>query len=110
MTSQYILIDTEANPIMKFSSRTAREAALKAATRDQRNIVLVDTATGKLHIFEGHREILNPTTLNTYEKNRGITRKPIVRKLCYTNFSRKLNLNNTNDKADIQLFLENNSF
>lgn len=105
MTSPFILIDNDANTLLKFSSKTAREAALKAATRNNENIIIVDTTRGKLHIFEGWRKTLDAETLNNYEKNRGITKKPIVRKMCYANFNRKLNMNNSTDKSEILHFL-----
>ena len=72
MTSQFVLIDHDACPVLKFSSRSARNAALKAATRDEKNIMLIDVAKGKLHIFEGWREQLNPDLMNEYEKQRGV--------------------------------------
>ncbi len=85
---------------MTFTSGTPREAALKAATRDEKYICLVEADTGKLHVFGGEKIPLSEREQNEFTQRRGITSKPIVTKMAYKNLKRKM------DRADISVIVD----
>lgn len=70
---------------MEILSSTPREAALKAATRDISRICLVETLSGKMHIFLGQKIPLMETEINAFTRKHNITAKPVVRKIGYNN-------------------------
>ncbi len=83
------LVDHESTKIVKeFTSNTAREAALKAATRDVNMICLVEVSNGKLHVFRGSRIPLSDAEQNNYTRSRNISSKPHVSKLGYRNLKK----------------------
>lgn len=82
------LVDCETQKVEKeFSSNTAREAALKAATREVSTICLIEPTNGKLHVFKGTRVPLSESQQNNYTRSRNISSKPQVSKLAYKNMN-----------------------
>ena len=75
---------------MELFSKTPRDAALKAATRDETDIYLVDVDTGKLHVFRGERRPLEPHEHTAYTRARNISAKPVVSKMAYRNLQCKI--------------------
>ena len=73
---------------MDFHSRSPRDAALKAATRGQTTICLIEAGSGKLHIFKGNRVALSGQEENEFTRTRNINSKPTVRKMAYRNLNR----------------------
>lgn len=90
--------------VAQWQSKTARDAALKAANRDVELICLVDVDMGKLHAFRGHRRKLEDCELTEYTRRRGITHKPTVEKLAYHNCRRAITRADVDDVA--RLFLD----
>lgn len=84
---------------MEVHSSTPREAALKAATRDMHHIYIVDTASGKLHVFHGSKVQLRETEENEFTRKRNITAKPVVRKIGYLNLKTSLTRTDLPDVA-----------
>lgn len=64
------------------SADSPRGAALMAATRNHRDICLVDPREGKVHQFLGQRVPLG-SQRDAYAEQRNITEKPVVRKIAY---------------------------
>ena len=81
---------------MTFSSNTPREAALKAATRDAKVICLVEPDNGKLHLFRGDKVPLSRAEQNGFTEQRGITSKPVVTKMAYTNLKQSVQRSDLN--------------
>lgn len=88
----------------EWRSKTARDAALKAANRGAELICLVDVDGGKLHAFRGRRRVLEDSELTEYTRRRGITHKPMVEKLAYHNCRRAVVRDDVDAVA--QLFLD----
>jgi hypothetical protein len=85
------LVDPESNAItVEFQSKSPRDAALKAATRNERQIHLVDAASGKIHIFRGERVPLRGSEENEYTRSRKIYAKPQVSKMAYRNLGQSV--------------------
>ena len=80
----------EGSLLLEFHSKTPRDAALKAATRDHQEICLVDGASGKLHIFRGAKVPLAEHELTEFTRTRQIHAKPAVAKIAYRNMGRPL--------------------
>ena len=81
---------TDETIIMEFHSKSPRDAALKAATRGQTMICLVDPTTGKLHMFRGERVPITEKETTAFTQTRNITTKPCVSKMNYRNTGRTL--------------------
>ena len=80
------LVNPESNAIIiEFHSKSPRDAALKAATRNEQQIHLVDAASGKIHIFRGGRVPLQESEENEFTRSRKIYAKPQVSKMAYRN-------------------------
>ena len=92
---KFTLIDFQTNETTEFNSNTAREAALKAATRNETMIVLLEA--DKLHIFEGVKRLLKEEEMNEFTKNKNINSKPVVRKLGYQKLDRTVDLKKEGD-------------
>lgn len=75
---------------MTIASSTPREAALKAATREEKYICLVEPDTGKLHVFCGEKIPLTEKEQNDFTQKRGITSKPVVNKMAYKNLKSQI--------------------
>ena len=75
---------------MEIHSPTPRDAALKASSREMHHIYLVDTVSGKLHVFRGHKVELKETEENNFTRKRNITAKPVVSKIGYLNLKTSL--------------------
>lgn len=80
----------EATIVTPWKSKSARDAALKAATRDESLICLVDVEFGKLHVFRGARRELAPEEQTYYTRQRNISHKPVVEKMGYHNCRREI--------------------
>lgn len=78
---RFYLVDVEARRLAcVLSSCTARRAALKAATLDVcQPIVLVEAR--KLHVFEGWKLALGEAQRTAYARERGIFHRSHVRKM-----------------------------
>ena len=76
--------------VLELQSKTPREAALKAASRDQTRIFLADVTTGKLHIFSGEKRPLTDTQKNTFTALQNIQTRPYASKLAYRNLNQSL--------------------
>jgi hypothetical protein len=76
--------DTE-SVVSELRSYSPRDAAMKAATRHEKRICLVEVATGKLHVFRGERVPLAPQEENSFTRRMNLTSKPCVSKLAYRN-------------------------
>ena len=83
--------------LMEFYSKSPRDAALKAATRGQTLICLVDPAPGKLHMFRGERIPITDKETTAFTQARNITTKPTVSKMNYRNTGRSLKRNDMGD-------------
>lgn len=77
----------------EFTSKTARDAALKAASRGYTDIYLADVNDGKIHIFRGGKELLSETKQNEYTRQRNITTKPTASKMAYRNLKQRIRRN-----------------
>jgi len=90
-TKAFWLINPDEQKIeMEFVSKTARDAALKAATRGYSIICLAEADVGKIHIFRGVRINLSEDKQNDYTRQRNINTKPHVSKLAYRNLKQTL--------------------
>lgn len=103
---RFSLIHLDNDNITDFQSRTAREAALKAASRDETFIVLVEDQ--KYHIFQGIKKALTETEENEFTKSKNITSKPIVRKMGSNRVTRAFDLKKKEDlefvKTEVKIF------
>lgn len=92
------LVDYQTCELEKeFLSNTAREAALKAATREAGTICLVESQNGKLHVFKGTRVPLAEDEQNSYTRARNISSKPQVSKIAYRNMKMSYHRNRLED-------------
>ncbi len=94
------MIDEDGNKIVDFNSKTAREAALKAASRDYEHIVLLED--GKLHIFSGYKRELLEEEKNEFTRTNKILSKPIATKLISRRLDRLVDLKKKEDKEYIR--------
>ena len=83
-----------------FYSKTPRDAALKAATRGESRICLVEPDSGKLHIFRGDRVALSDHARSAFTDQRNIVSKPKVSKIAYRNTRTSF------ERADLDAILE----
>ena len=94
-------IDVDAGTVRyEFSSKTARDAALKAATKEETMICLVEPNCGKIHVFEGSKEPLSEKEKSDFTERRNISSKPVVRKLLYKNLQQSITANQVKDVAE----------
>tara|TARA_B110000008_G_scaffold276313_1_gene315362 strand:+ start:818 stop:1192 length:375 start_codon:yes stop_codon:yes gene_type:complete len=99
--TKFYMVDFEGGSVTEFNSRTPREAALKGASRDKSQIVLIEEKL-KLHIFEGNRRELSEEEQNEFTKANNIKSKPSVRKMCSTRFKNQLDVKKKEDFVEIQ--------
>jgi len=92
---KFTLFDFQTNETTDFNSNTAREAALKAATRNETMILLLED--DKMHIFEGVKRLLKEKEMNEFTKKKNINSKPLVRKLGYQKLDRKIDFKKGED-------------
>ena len=97
---KFVMIDDDANKIIDFNSKTAREAALKAASRDYEHIVLLEEQ--KIHIFSGSKRELADEEQNEFTKTNKILRKPIATKLISKRLERSIDIRKKEDKEYIK--------
>tara|TARA_B100001741_G_scaffold313530_1_gene320146 strand:+ start:9533 stop:9871 length:339 start_codon:yes stop_codon:yes gene_type:complete len=97
---KFVMIDEDGNKIVDFNSKTAREAALKAASRDYEHIVLLED--GKLHIFSGYKRELLEEEKNEFTRTNKILSKPIATKLISRRLDRLVDLKKKEDKEYIR--------
>lgn len=82
----YWLLDPDTESVVsELRSYSPRDAAMKAATRHERRICLVEVTTGKLHAFKGERVPLAPHEENAFTRRMNLSSKPCVTKLAYRN-------------------------
>lgn len=66
-----------------FKARTARCAALKAASRGEREVGILDTEMRKLHVYSADMRPIHEHERTEYSKKYGIESKPVVAKVGY---------------------------
>ena len=91
---KFIQVDTSGTTIREYHSRNPRGAALKAATRDEPLIVILDAQVGKIHIFKGIREPLTDAQRNSFTEANNIQTRPQVHKMAYTSLKQPINVKN----------------
>ena len=80
----HFLIPSKTCVISTFQSRTPREAALKAATMNMsEDILLVNQQ--KLHIFKGEKKMISEAELTPFMRLNHIQFKPTVQKMAMIN-------------------------
>lgn len=85
------LVDAESGEVLReLFSFSPRDAAMKAATRSERDIFLVEPAAGKTHAFRGEQVALTPEEENEFTRRYGISNKPKVTKMAYKNFGKPI--------------------
>ena len=78
----YSLIDADTHEVTyDFETKTPRDAALKAAIRNVKNIYIVDFTTKKIHVFNGWIRELHDSEKNRYRERHNILSKPMVSKV-----------------------------
>lgn len=98
---QFFLIHPTSGELKsELSSRTPREAALKAVTANVSNTILL-VETGKLHIFEGEKIPIDEAKQNDFTKSKGILTKPSVRKLTLEHIDTNINPKQENGRKQI---------
>lgn len=90
---------------MDFHSSNARDAALKAASKNETQIILIET--DKLYIYEGSRRLLGENEQNDFTKKNKIFYKPFVQKLHYEKLNRVCNVKKEEDMDYIRGCLDN---
>lgn len=98
------MIDDDGNKIIDFNSKTAREAALKAASRDYQHIVLIEDQ--KLHIFSGSKRELYEEEKNEFTKNNNILSKPLATKLISKRLERSVDVRKKEDQEYMKAKLQ----
>jgi hypothetical protein len=86
--------------IIEYNSKTARDAALKAASRSHETIVLTDNE--KLFIFDGCRVEIHEEHHTTFTRKNNINFVPSVRKLHYEKLNFECNIKKENDRLQLQ--------
>jgi hypothetical protein len=72
--------------VIELNSKTPREAALKAASRNFSDILLVEQT--KIHIFQGNKRELKKEEQNSFTQTKNIQSKPIAKKMAYKRLDR----------------------
>ena len=86
--------------VIEFNSRTPREAALKAASRDESQIILVNES--KLHIFRGSKKLIAENGHTEFTLKNKIKFKPFVDKMYYTDLKRQVDIKRKSDISFIR--------
>lgn len=92
---------------IEFNSTTAREAAMKAASKNFSQIILLES--DKLHVFEGTRRLLRDEEHTCFTKKNKILYKSNVRKLHYEKLTHPCNLKKIEDVEYIDKLLNDMS-
>jgi hypothetical protein len=100
---KFVMIDNDGNKIVDFNSKTARDAALKAASREYEHIVLLEEQ--KIHIFTGSKRELKEEEQNSFTKTNHILSKPMATKLISKRLNRTVDIRKTEDQEYIQELL-----
>lgn len=66
-----------------FKARTARCAALKSASRGEREVAIVDSEMRKLHVYSADMRPIQEHERTDYSRRHGIEAKPVVAKVAY---------------------------
>ena len=98
---KFVQVDISGNIVREYHSKTPRAAALKAATKDEERIAILDLELGKMHIFAGSREPLSESQKNSFTESKNIQTRPSVRKLAYSSFHKNINMRDEHDKEMI---------
>ena len=102
MSKAFWLLNVDTGSVEStLSSNTPREAALKAATRNVKQICLVEASVGKVHFFEGERVPLSENEVSDYTEQRNIQSKPIVKKTGYKKVASKISTSEIGDLAQM---------
>ena len=88
--NKYYLLNRNDDSLLEFISKTPREAALKAASRNISLIILVDK--NKLHLFRGSRKPLEEHEHTEFTTAKNIRSKPNVVKLVTTKLDYKVDI------------------
>lgn len=84
----------------EFNSRTARGAALKAASKSENHIILIES--DKLYIYDGKKHFLRENEKTEFTESKNIKYKPCVKKLHYEKLSHVCNLKDEQDRLYIK--------
>lgn len=92
----------EDGTVTEYNSKTARDAALKAASRvnDVSTIVLLES--DKLYLYEGSRRPLRDSEQNDFTRSRNIHYMPLARKLHYQKVPQAFNLKKADDREQVR--------
>lgn len=101
---KFTLLHLNDDGTTEFHSKTPREAALKAASRDENLIVLIEEK--KMHIFKGEKRPLKEAELNEFTKSRNITNKPVVSKVGTKSFEKSVDAKKKDDLNYIRSILQ----
>jgi hypothetical protein len=99
----FVLIKPDGQ-LSNLNANTPRDAALKAVTRLFENIVLVDH--DKLYIYKGYRTKLMDDEKNDFMRDKNISYKSNVRKMCYQRLSFTFNAKNEEHKSSTKASVE----
>lgn len=86
--------------VIEFNSRTPRDAALKAASRDECQIILVNE--NKLHIFRGFKKPITEKQQTEFTIKNKIKFKPFVEKMYYTDMKMQVDVKKKSDISFIR--------
>ncbi len=103
----FSLLNIGDDTIKEFHSKTAREAALKAASREESLIILIEEQG--FHVFKGSKKLLDESKQNDFTKSKNIHYKPQVTKMGYKRFDTTLDVKKKTDlksiKDEIETFM-----
>ena len=89
------LTESEKEERNVFTSKTPRDAAMKAASKGKEHIVIIDVENQKMHIFKGEKTELKKET--EYTKKYNITCQSNVTKMAYGKLDRHVSITNEED-------------
>lgn len=93
------------NEFVEFHSKTARDAALKAASRDETLIVLLEN--DKFYIYKGAKRSLSEQECTEFTRQNKIFHKPIAKKMHYGKFERVVDVKKEDDVEFVKENLRN---
>lgn len=99
----FSLLRMDNDDIVNFQSKTARDAALKAASKGETFIVLADDE--KLHVFRGERSEIAEEQRNDFARAKSMRFKSNVRKMGCTRFDRKIDWKKPADRQHVRSVL-----
>lgn len=99
----FLLLSPE---IIEFHSRNAREAALKAASKEVETIVMLDNLKSKLHIFHGGKRPLAENEMNEFTRTNQMYSKPFAQKMAAYSLERQIDMKRDTDVYYLNTLLE----